>query len=213
MTYNEWERELLRYLNGLPKKEREEVADYYREMHGDKFDAGMTDEQIIKKFGEPRLVASRILMESGAETEIKDGNTEDSKSKDESKAVSAAPQYTGLKEKLKNLSVAKIVGWFFLAILIVIPLMAVVISVIAAFASVTVTGGAMFIGGIIAAVASPFGFIIGYTGWGVLATAGNCLVMSGVGAMLFVSFYIITKYAIVTTYKIAKYIVMGRSAK
>ena len=64
MTYNEWERELLRYLKGLPKKERDEVADYYREMHGDKFDAGMTDEQIIKKFGEPKLVTSSPLIPS-----------------------------------------------------------------------------------------------------------------------------------------------------
>ena len=224
MTYIEWEAELERCLKSLPQEEVNEIISYYREMHGDKRDAGLSDEEIIKTFGEPMLCASKILMENAGEVEKAD---EQEKQKDEREkeeenkppqkedAVQAQKEegQQAFSKSAPKVSVAKIVGWFFLAILFIIPLTAVVISVIAALASITVTGAALAVGGVILAIASPFAFFLGYTGLGVLATLGTALATVGIGLFLFVIFFVITKYSIFVCIKILKHFFKRRNRK
>ena len=53
MTYESWEKELVERLDILPKNEKEEIISYYREIYGDKLDAGESESKIVSAFGEP----------------------------------------------------------------------------------------------------------------------------------------------------------------
>ncbi len=192
MTYKQWEGELLKYLKDTPENEKRKACEYYREIFGDKFDAGIEENKILEEFGEPRICAERIL------SERIDFVTEDKKSSDH------APSEETQAQK-KTFSISKWIGIFFLTTLVVIPLASVMLSVIASFGAVTVTAAALIIGGILGTLAAPLAFILGYTGWGVLSAAGTCLAFAGAGAILLPIFYVITKYCIVSTVKLTKY--------
>ena len=192
MTYQKWEEELLRHLGSLPESERREACEYYREIFGDKSDAGIEESKILEEFGAPHICAERIISER-IDTDTKNEKKEES-------AATKAPQ-----AKNKSFSISKWVGIFFLTTLVVIPLASAIVSVIAAFGAVTVTAAALIIGGILGTLASPLAFILGYTGWGVLSAAGTCLAIAGAGAILLPVFYVITKYCIVSTVKLTKY--------
>ena len=211
MTYRQWEESLLNYLKGLSDEEKKEIVSYYREIYSDKIDSGIRKEEIVKTFGDPMLAAARILKES-ADAAERDPETEKAVSVGEKESkikTKAAPVLNKNKEKARNaassLTVSKIVGWFFITVLILIPLAGVVIGAIASLASVTLAGGAMLVGGIVAAVASPLLFIIGYEMSGVLFVFGAALITAGTGALLFVVFYYLTKYSIVSCTKLCKY--------
>ena len=192
MTYKQWESELLKYLEDLPSKEKQEICEYYREIFGDKFDAGIEENQILQEFGNARICAERILSERADTT---------------ASAETAAPAEKVQKtsNQKKTFSISKWVGIFFLTTLVVIPLASAIVSVIAAFGSVAIMGAALIIGGVLGTLASPLAFILGYTGWGVLSAAGTCLAVAGAGALLLPIFYVITKYCIVSTVKLTKY--------
>ena len=192
MTYKKWEDDLLRHLSDIPESERREACEYYREIFGDKFDAGMDENKILEEFGEPKICAERILSERD---ELQSKAHEPSES----------PKNKPMPKSGKKFSISKWVGIFFLTTLVVIPLACVIISAIAAFAAVTVVAAALIIGGLIGALASPLAFILGYTGWGVLSAAGACLAAAGAGALLFPAFFIITKYSVISSLKLTKY--------
>ena len=63
MTYAKWEKDFKRELSFLKKSESEEVAAYYRELYGDKSDAGMSCDDILFEFGSPQHCAAKILEE------------------------------------------------------------------------------------------------------------------------------------------------------
>ena len=206
MTYQQWEATLLNYLKSLSKEEKDEIVGYYREMYDDKRDSGLSEDEITAAFGDPMLAAARILKESGDEGKGDQGessgeadarSTEENGNKQSSFAKTATPVLnkikTTVKETVSNLSVAKAVGWFFLTVLVIIPLAAVVIGIIATLASLTIAGAAMAVGGAVGALASPLLFAFGFTFSGVLIAAGGALITSGVGAILFLIFYYITK--------------------
>ena len=186
MTYRKWEDALLSHLGNIPESERREACEYYREIFGDKYDAGIEENRILEEFGDPKICAERILSERD-ETETKEPK------------LAKAPR---VKAKF---SITKWVGIFFLTTLVVIPLACVIISVIAAFASVAIAAAALIIGGVVGTLASPLAFILGYTGWGVLSAAGACLAAAGAGALLFPAFFIITKYSVISSLKLTKY--------
>lgn len=192
MTYKKWEEELLKHLDGIPESERREACEYYREIFGDKFDAGIEENKILEEFGDPRVCAERILSERI-----------DFLTKDEKLPKHTSPEEVQVQKR--TFSISKWVGIFFLTTLVVIPTASAIISVIAAFGTVTVTAAALIIGGILGTLASPLAFILGYTGWGVLSAAGTCLAIAGAGAILLPVFYVITKYCIVSTVKLTKY--------
>ena len=196
MTYKQWEGELLSHLKALPESEQHEAAEYYREIFSDKFDAGIEENKILREFGDPKIAAERIL------TERDDSETESpiKEEKPESKV-----QKNTATEKIKKFSISKWVGIFFLTTLVFIPLASIAISVIAAFGAVTVSAGALVIGGLVGAIASPLALILSYTGMGVLSAAGACLAFAGVGAILLPVFFVITKYCVIVSVKLTKY--------
>lgn len=214
MTYKEWESELLGYLRSLPEKEKTEVVNYYREIYSDRCDAGMKNEDILAEFGAPMLCAAKILKESASDVpnEKSESVQEKTEQKDNKKITIDIEK---AKEKargvIKNLSVSKIVGWFFLAVLVIIPIYAAIISVIASFAVAAISGAALIVGGAVLTVASPFGLITGYTGGGVLATMGMGLASAGVGAVITVIFFLLTKYSAIYFFKANKYIFKRRN--
>ena len=213
MTYKEWESELLGYLKSLPEKEKEEIINYYREIYSDRSDAGMKNEDILSEFGAPMLCAAKILKESAGDipNEKIDNVKEKTEQKDTGKiTIDIEKAKKKAKGIAKNLSVSKIVGWFFIAVLVIIPIYAVIISVIASFAAAAISGAALIIGGAVLAVASPFGLITGYTGSGVLATMGMGLASAGVGAVITVIFFLLTKYSAIYFFKANKYIFRRR---
>lgn len=213
MTYKEWESELLGYLKNLSEKEKNEAIEYYREMYGDKTDAGMSTENILKNFGTPRLAAARILMESANDSE----NKEEPEKTTENKLPKVKNELSNLaqraKKSVKGISVSKCVGWFFITVLVLIPIFAVVLSVIASLFAVTVAGGACALAGALVAIASPFAFIFGYTGTAVLSLLSTSLCTAGVGALLFAAFLPITKYTVFACIKITKYTFKRRGEK
>lgn len=65
MNKREWERRFLKELQPLAGKERNEALEYYREIYGDKIDAGFSEEEILREFGNPEDCARKILEENG----------------------------------------------------------------------------------------------------------------------------------------------------
>ena len=213
MTYAKWESEFQKCINSLPQKEKDEIIGYYREIYADKREAGLSDEEIIKNFGEPMLAAAKILMENAAEekdsqeAEAEKPPVEEKKAEVPTKSDPTASRTGG------KITVASVVGWFFLIILLIIPFVAVLFSALAAVASVMVAGFAIAVSGVVLTVASPFAFFLGYTGLGVLATLGAALAMVGVGIILFETFYIITKYFAFAYLKLVRYFLKRRKQK
>ena len=214
MTYKLWEESLLKYLKSLNEEEKSGILGYYREMYNDKMETGISESEIVESFGDPMLAAARILKESGDSAEDlyseERGTAETESSADEETEVASAPVSNKTERKrsegASTISASRIVYWVLITLVFTIPLIAVVISVIASLAALTVTGGAMLFGGVLGAVASPFLLLFGNTLPSVLLVLGGTLTIAGVGALLFISFYYITKYSIVSTYKIARHV-------
>ena len=185
MTQKEWERRLKRCLRPLPKEERTKIAEYYREMYRDKLDAGFPEQTILEEFGSPDLCAARILAEEEAE--------------------SAVP----LKKRRRSnrLSVPYVIGMFFLSVLFIIPLTAAVISVITAFGITTASMVIVTISGFAVLLLSLTQLPVAAA---VLATAALGLVLIGLGTVLFIAFFLVTKYTSIGLFRILKWIYFDR---
>ncbi|MCL2797856.1 MAG: DUF1700 domain-containing protein [Firmicutes bacterium] len=61
MTKYEWERELKNNLKRVPEAEVGRILDYYNELFADKAEEGLSEKEIIRKFGNPFDVAYKIL--------------------------------------------------------------------------------------------------------------------------------------------------------
>lgn len=174
MSYKEWERKLLQQLNALPKNERVSIADYYREMYGDKQDLGLTDEEILQEFGTPEACANKILSEAQAE---------------------ATSLEKPLREHKNKISVAYIAGVVFFTLLIILPLASVAVSAVASLAIGAICGVIFILAGVAYCVLAPFMAISGVGAAGITAHIGMGIAGCGVGLLLFVGFYLLTKHA------------------
>ena len=125
MTLKQWERRLVNSLKGLSKQERQTALEYYREIYGDKLDAGYTGEEIVEEFGSPEECAKNILSDS-----------------DYTQTVMTKPKEKRTVVVKETYSAGAIVGLVCMTLLLIIPLYAVIVSVIAAFASCVIVGGA-----------------------------------------------------------------------
>ena len=74
MTYRQWEKAFRKRLSRLPGEERERALGYYAELYGDKLDAGVSESEIVREFGDPKAAADKIIEES-AETASAQGKT------------------------------------------------------------------------------------------------------------------------------------------
>ena len=172
MSYKEWERALLKQLTVLPKNERLSITDYYREMYGDKQDLGLTDEEILQEFGSPEACAKKILSEAR-----------------ETGSSAKTPS-----ERKAKPSVAYIVGVVFFTLILILPLAGVGVALVAVLASGVVCGAVCALAGVAYTVFAPFTSLSGVGAAGITAHIGTGVCLCGVGLMLFVLFFLLTKY-------------------
>ena len=179
MTQKEWERSLLTYLRDLPRKERNAIIEYYREMYGDKLDAGMTNDEILREFGFPQDCADRILAESGKE--LKHENIKNKADKTEHKTN-------------RNADALYSVGTAILSVLLVFPFCSAAVVLLISFAAVAISGIVVALAGIVVVIWSPFQLIGGLPIGGMIAYLGAGFLCSGIGILLSVGFFYLTKY-------------------
>lgn len=204
MTYIQWEREFQKCIKSLPEQEKQEIIGYYRELYADKREEGLSDDEIIKNFGTPMLCAATIMMDNASDE--KESSETEKKLPPTQKEKKASPENadTPRSRSRGRITVASVVGWFFLITLFLIPLAAVLVSVFSALAACTLVGGATAITGVILAIASPFSLFVGYTVLSALATLGAALVAIGIGIVIFEVFFIITKYFAFVCFKLCR---------
>jgi len=210
MTYLIWEKQLLGYLKSQPETEKKQIVDYYREMYNDKVERGLSPDQVLSEFGDPKNCAAKILMEPAVEEGAPEATANDEPTKQKTSKPDKKEIIKRSKEALKGVSVGSVVGWFFITILLLIPLGAVAISVVATFGALAVSGFAMIFGGVVGTVASPFGLFFGWSGALTLSAAGACVALAGVGAILAVVFSLLTKYSAIGLYKSVVYLTKRR---
>ncbi len=185
MTKKIWEKRLLSKLRPLQRAERKKILDYYREMYGDKAEAGFSEAEILAEFGSPEACAARILAEENIEPTLQKGER-------------------------RKLSPAEIVGMFFLSLILILPLALTAFALIVTFFALTVSGIAVAIAGGIYAIGAPLLSIGSLSAAGCFAHFGVGLTLCGVGCLLFVAFEPLGKYLAIGTGKALKFLYKGR---
>ncbi len=178
MTYRKWEYDLKCLLQGYPKKEVDELTRYYAEIYGDKKDAGFSDDDILIEFGTPEECAEKFRAE-------------------------AAAQDSGKKKpQFKLPSADKLTKLILLTVFVYIPLAAAVLSGILTLAALSLGGAGLAVAGL-GSIALSFYHAISGNGVAVfLSMLGLGLGGIGVGAIISIAFFFITKYAARSAYKI-----------
>lgn len=188
MTLLTWEKQFSSALKGLTKQEKVAAVEYYRELYGDKIDAGESPEHILAEFGNPVDCAQKILAEHKA-----------------SKKDNADMELS--VENVSVHSVSSIIGMVFLTLLLIIPLYAVIAAVIASLGAGAISAVVVAIAGALATLISPVFLIVNGASWqAVFANVGLCIGSIGVSVFLFIGFYFLTKYAIKGAVKLFKLI-------
>ena len=185
MTKKIWEKRLLSKLRPLQRAERKKILDYYREMYGDKAEAGYSEAEILAEFGSPEACAARILAEENVEIPPK-------------------------KEKRHTSSPLAIIGIFFVSLILVLPLALTAFALIITFFAVSVSGAAIAIAGAIYAIGAPLLSIGSLSATGVFAHLGVGLTLCGAGCLLFVAFAPLGKYVAIGTGKALAFLYKGR---
>ena len=186
MTYRQWEKAFKKQLSRLPKEERERALGYYAELYGDKLDAGVSESEIVREFGDPKAAADKIIEES-AETASAQGKTVRARTAGDTAARAAAA--------------------VLLFLFVGLPLLAVVFCL-------AVAGAALFLSGfavILAGVAYVVYFLVQlcmFGGAGYAAQIGIGLAAAGVGALLVPLFLYCTKWLFIACGKI--FVLTGR---
>ncbi len=181
MIYKEWEQRFLKTLKPLNSEERERLKEYYREIYEEKLSEGKTEEIILEELGSPESTAYRILAEN-------------------SEQITNGPeiQESKFKYSVKDKSI-EYIGLVFLSLFLIIPLSAVAVAVVVSLGAVSVSGVAISVAGVLGIIALPF------LGAGsASAVLGVLIALIGVGLLLFVSFYYLTKYSGILLYKCLK---------
>ena len=187
MNYSEWESALIKELKGMPTAEYIKITSYYREMYGDKLDAGMSEEAILAEFGTPKSCAEKILAESSTEN----GEKPSAPTK---KTLSPTGQ------KTKNIILAVLFSLF-----AGIPLAAVLVAGVVSLGAICISGGA----GAIASFVYIFVGAFTATGVGIVAHIGMAIGGIGICGFLGIGGYFATKYTAIYSYKLMKTIYGG----
>lgn len=185
MTYRQWEKAFRKQLSRLPKEERERALGYYAELYGDKLDAGVSESEIVREFGDPKAAADKIIEES-AETASAQGKTVRARTAGDTAARAAA---------------------VLLFLFVGLPLLAVLFSLAVAGAALFLSGFAVILAGV-AHVVYFLAQLYMYGGAGYVAQIGIGLAAAGVGAMLVPLFLCCTKWLFIACGKI--FVLTGR---
>ncbi len=185
MTKKSWEKRLLTRLRPLPRAERKKILEYYREIYGDKTEAGFSEAEILAEFGSPEACAVRILTEENVEIKP-------------------------VKEKRRTPSPLAIIGIFFVSLIIVLPLALTAFALIITFFALSVSGAVVAIAGGVYAIGAPLLAIGSLSTAGIFAHLGVGLTLCGVGCLLFVAFEPLGKYLAIGTGKALAFLYKGR---
>ena len=187
MNYSQWESLLMKELKGLPSKEYLKISSYYREIYGDKLDAGVSEEKILAEFGDPKECARKILAENAEEN---GANGKD--------ATIKPTSATG--QKVKGIILAVLFTLF-----AGLPLIAVMLSIIVSLGAICISGGAGVLGGFAYIFIGAFNA----SGAGIAANIGMAIGGMGVCGFLAIGGYFATKYTAIYCFKATKFIYRG----
>ena len=185
MTYRQWEKAFRKRLSRLPGEERERALGYYAELYGDKLDAGVSESEIVREFGDPKAAADKIIEES-AETAFAQGKTVRARTAGDTAARAAA---------------------VLLFLFVGLPPLAVLFSLAVAGAALFLSGFAVILAGV-AHVVYFLAQLYMYGGAGYVAQIGIGLAAAGVGALLVPLFLCCTKWLFIACGKI--FVLTGR---
>ena len=186
MTYRQWEKTFKKRLSRLPKEERERALGYDAELYGDKLDAGTSESEIVREFGDAKDAADKIIAEYSESTSVQ-GKTSVQRTAGDTAARAAAA--------------------VLLFLFVGLPLLAVIFCL-------AVAGAALFLSGfavILAGVAYVVYFLVQlcmFGGAGYAAQIGIGLAAAGVGALLVPLFLYCTKWLFIACGKI--FVLTGR---
>lgn len=198
MNYMEWETRLVEALKGLPTAETIKVTSYYREMYGDKLDAGLKEEDILTEFGDPKACAEKIIAENASEDTNHAGNgTSDEKSAKDLDGQSAP---LSKKQTAKGIILALLFTLF-----AGLPLAACLVAIVISLGAVCISGGAGILAGFVYLFIAPF---IGM-GAGIAMHIGMGIGAIGVCGLLGLGGFFATKYCAIYFYKLLKMIYRG----
>ena len=191
MTYEQWEAKLKELLTGASEEEITEALGYYKEIYSDKKEAGLSDEEIVREFGAPEECAGRISYEADSEAgEACVAEKESSVSKG--------------NLKFKFPFATSVLGAVLFSIFVTIPLFSVLIGGISAFVAASIGGAAAALGGVGMVVLSFVQLFIGGGASPFFAMIGMGIASVGAGALCAISFFFITKYTVLFSYKLFK---------
>lgn len=211
MTKIEWIAELKKNTEKLPSEEQNRILEYYEELFSDKTESGMSEEEIINEFGNPRDVAEKLLNESPAEEEktavpqenIKDGNTSSDSKKTEEKPKE---EYKPPVYEKKKRSTGSTLAFITLLLLFGFVGLGILIAVWAVILSVVVVGASAAFAGIVQFFVS---FTLFNSGIGAaLAQLGISIFAAGIGFIILANAKSLSKIAIWVSRKIY-YIFIG----
>lgn len=212
MTQKEWEKKLKRFLQPLPKAEQSRIIEYYREMYGDKRDAGLSETEILAEFGDPQVCAGRMISENADEeaARAEEQPVGNPYLRTDGEANEVRPTATTHGD---GYSVGEIVGIAFFTLLILLPLAIVAASVVIVFGAVCVSSAVCAIGGAVFVLTCPFHGLLGLGGAAIAANVGLGLALCGAGLVLFVGFFCATKYTALGLYAACKYVYQRRKGQ
>ncbi len=194
MTFREWEKQFKRALKGFSAQEKQTALEYYRELYGDKIDAGCAPEEAVAQFGNPIDCAQAIL-----------GESEPTAADSQQKTEKIKPVKSKKSGGISTHSVSVIIGMVFLTILLIIPLYACLLAVIVTFGAVAIACAVGAVASLLLTVAYPIYLVVYGASWAaVVANLGMCLAAAGVCTLLIIGFYFATKYVTIWSIKLFK---------
>lgn len=186
MTYRQWEKTFKKRLSRLPKEERERALGYYAELYGDKLDAGVSESEIVREFGDAKDAADKIIAEYSESTSVQ-GKTAGQRTAGDTAARAAAA--------------------VLLFLFVGLPLLAVIFCLAVAGAALFLSGFAVILAGV-AYIVYFFVQLCMFGGAGYAAQIGIGLAAAGVGALLVPLFLYCTKWLFIACGKI--FVLTGR---
>ena len=191
MNYSEWESALIQELKSLSTAECIKITSYYREMYGDKLDAGINEEQILSEFGSPKACAEKILAEQG---------TENDEVHDKGSARSVPKKNLLAGRTTKNIILTVLFSLF-----AGLPLAATLASIVISLGAICISGAAGILASFVYVFVMPFQAV----GAGIAAHIGLTIAGIGVCGLLGIGSFFATKYSAIYSYKLMKLVYRG----
>ena len=178
LTYKEWEDALVAGLHGASKNDVSGILNYFREIYGDKRDAGVSDEDIIAEFGAPDECLERI------------------KNKSPEMFCATGYKWSVVFSYLKRIA---------LAVFILMPVCVTLVAGMLALVVCMLGGAVVSLGGIAVGVTCVLNIFSGVAVTTVFARFGIGMAMVGGGALISIGFFFMVKYVVTSAQKTIKY--------